>query len=117
MSEYPEHDKLRAIRDKSQAIGEFLDWLEEGGLDHSPLAKRDNPILVQQSVGCVELAFRCECLDGSRSSVLDPLMIPKTRLLAAFFEIDERALEAEKRAMIDKIRKAACAPKIRGEAR
>jgi hypothetical protein len=25
---YPEHEKLKAIKDKSQAIGEFIDWLE-----------------------------------------------------------------------------------------
>jgi hypothetical protein len=35
MSDYPEHDKLRAIHEQSQAIGEFLDWLrspvDEGG--------------------------------------------------------------------------------------
>lgn len=28
-SAYPEHDKLRKISDRSQACGEFLDWLEE----------------------------------------------------------------------------------------
>lgn len=38
MNGYPEHEKLRAISDKSQAIGEFLEWLETGGLD-SPKAQ------------------------------------------------------------------------------
>lgn len=31
-SEYPEHEKLQAVVDRSQAIGEFLDWLPEAGL-------------------------------------------------------------------------------------
>lgn len=26
--DYPEHDKLSAIKDKSQSIGEFLEWLD-----------------------------------------------------------------------------------------
>lgn len=25
---YPEHEKMKAIKDKSQAIGEFLEWLD-----------------------------------------------------------------------------------------
>lgn len=29
MSDYPEHDKLRAVVVESQAIGEFIDWLED----------------------------------------------------------------------------------------
>lgn len=28
---YPEHQKLRAIADRSQAIGEFLDWMGHQG--------------------------------------------------------------------------------------
>ena len=27
MSDHPEHDKLTLVRDKSQTIGEFLEWL------------------------------------------------------------------------------------------
>lgn len=27
MSEYPEHDRLRAVHGESQAQGEFLEWL------------------------------------------------------------------------------------------
>lgn len=29
MKDYPEHDKLIKIADKSQAIGEFMSWLED----------------------------------------------------------------------------------------
>jgi len=32
MSDYPEHDKMSAIVDQSQAIGEFLDWLATRGI-------------------------------------------------------------------------------------
>ena len=32
MDTYPEHEKLSKIKDQSQTIGEFLDWLDTEGL-------------------------------------------------------------------------------------
>jgi len=32
MTEYPEHDKVQKIKDQSQAIGDFLEWLGGQGL-------------------------------------------------------------------------------------
>ncbi|HEY2086620.1 MAG TPA: hypothetical protein VGH54_11435 [Mycobacterium sp.] len=32
MSEYPEHDKLSAVASQTQAIGEFVEWLEDQGV-------------------------------------------------------------------------------------
>lgn len=32
MSDFPEHDKLHAVADETQAIGEFLDWLANQGV-------------------------------------------------------------------------------------
>jgi hypothetical protein len=31
-SAYPEHEKLRAVADQTQAIGEFTEWLESKGI-------------------------------------------------------------------------------------
>jgi len=74
VSEYPEHDKLHAVVDKSQAIGEFLEWASE------------------------RHGFRLCYLEGNRYwSVGTPVQ----RLLAEFFEIDENKLEEEKRAMLE----------------
>lgn len=28
MNKYPEHEKLRAVSDKSHTIGQFIEWLE-----------------------------------------------------------------------------------------
>ncbi len=41
MSDYPEHDKLKAVVVESQAIGEFIDWLEDvKGIEiHAPITK------------------------------------------------------------------------------
>lgn len=33
MSNYPEHDKMNAVKAESQAIGEFLSWLGQNRLD------------------------------------------------------------------------------------
>lgn len=85
-AEYPEHEKLRAVKDRSQTIGEFLEeWCA---------ARR--------------MAL-CELVDvGSGGEpVLEYVPVYNTtRLLAEFFEIDLDRIEAEKRTMLDLLRKA-----------
>lgn len=82
MSEYPEHDKLQAISDKSQTIGEFLDWVR----------------------------FEKDFILADRSVEDDDMLWPAsyniTELLAEFFDINLDKIEAEKRAMLDHIRSA-----------
>ena len=75
---YPEHDKLRAVKDRSQACGEFLEFLGEKGL-----------ILAEYPE------------DGER---LVPAQYRAPALLAEFFDIDEDKLEEEKRKMLDTLR-------------
>ncbi len=75
MSDYPEHDKLRHVKDESQAIGEFLDF---GGY------------------------VLGEYIDGR----LQPVHGSISRILAEYFEIDEKKIEQEKRQMLDKLRRA-----------
>jgi hypothetical protein len=77
---YPEHEKLQKVQAKSQAIGEFLDNL--------PLD--------------LQLAVWVEGEDGE--DVLMGAGIPVTKVLAAYFGVDEAKLEAEKRAMLADIR-------------
>lgn len=99
MSDYPQHDKLRAIRNESQAIGDFLSWLENGNLDD-----KDN------TYGSVELAYREKIYNDEagpcpeRSEYLTPLQMRKKTLLAKYFGIDLDKLEDEKLAMIDLLR-------------
>lgn len=82
MSEYPEHEKLMAVNDQSQAIGEFLDF----GLS---------------SMGIVlaEVSYEYH----------EPRLMATSRsietILAEYFEIDRDALEREKRAILNEIRK------------
>ena len=83
--DYPEHDKLQVVKDRSQAIGAFLDWLtgEKGytlaiwGEDNEYKEERLFP----------------------RSPVTNDL-------LAEYFDIDQDLLEAEKQHMLDALREA-----------
>lgn len=76
--EYPEHDKLQLIADKSQAIGEFLEWLQE-----------EKQLVICQSA----------------DEHYYPHFVRKEELLADFFEIDLKKLDDEKRAMLKEYRK------------
>lgn len=83
MSDYPEHKKLTAVHERSQAIGEFLDW-------------------------CVsEKGYQLAEWDDSREidHRMMPIIVPVEKLLAEFFGIDLQKLEAEKRAMLEEMRR------------
>lgn len=96
---YPEHEKLKMCRDRSQTVGEFLQWLESGGLDEAKGLR----------LGGIELAYHEEYwdrqagIDGDhvRSNHLTPLNWSLWNLLAAYFEIDNDKIEDEKRAMLE----------------
>lgn len=75
----PEHDKLAKIQDKSQVIGEFIEWLGE---------KWD--IYLGHDVGGVDDLIRA----------YEPLQT----YLADFFEIDQQKLAEEKDGMLSEIR-------------
>jgi hypothetical protein len=75
---YPQHDKLRAVKRESQAIGEFLDWLQN--------TRKPS---VQLAVNAKDVTLASE-------------LWPKIEdLLAEYFGIDRAALELEKLAMIE----------------
>lgn len=79
MSNYPEHDKLSAVKDQTQAIGEFVDWLHDE--KEIVLARLDD----------------CGRAYGA-GSLLD--------LLAEWAGIDLDKIEAEKREMLETLRAA-----------
>lgn len=83
-SRYPEHDKLKAIQEESQTIGEFLDTCgyqlceyHQGYLEDDDGASRFMPV---------------------RGTVQD--------ILAHYFCIDQNKIDAEKRQMLDEMRTA-----------
>ena len=75
---YPEHEKLAKIKDQSQAIGEFLEWLNFE--KKMWLGEYDRDTLI-------------------------PARYDTVRLLAEFFDINQKLLEEEKREMLEELRK------------
>ena len=94
--EYPEHQKLKAVKSRSQAIGEFLDWLSNE--KDTVMASRH-----EHSEGCLDEDGRIRCGCG-RGDYL-PTRATIQSLLAEFFEIDEEKLETEKLAMLATLRR------------
>lgn len=80
MSEYPEHDKLKAVMEQSQAIGEFIE--------------NNGKYVLAESVA----------VEGYSHLQLIPVHRPINDILAEYFDIDLSALESEKRAMLEKLR-------------
>jgi hypothetical protein len=76
---YPEHERLKAIKDKSQAIGEFLEWLDS----HPSITLCD--------------------IDSNHDYF--PTHVTNNTLLAEYFGIDLAKLENEKQLMLDEFRK------------
>lgn len=78
-SKYPEHDKLKAISDDSQTIGEFLD-----NCGYTLCEFRESPTL-------------------SDYSEFVPLRKSIQDVLAEYFGIDLNLIEKEKRAMLEEL--------------
>lgn len=82
-SEYPEHEKLRAIQEQSQTIGHFLEWL---AVEKDVMLCKADPEYT-----------------GDRSPFW-PIRKSREKLLADYFGIDLKKIEQEKQAMLDKLR-------------
>lgn len=76
MPKTPECDKMKAVKPKSQAIGEFLEWLAD------------------------EKGYAiCENTRGAREDWV-PIRFNIEEILAEFFEIDLEKVEKERRAIL-----------------
>jgi len=93
MATYPEYEKLKAISDKSQAIGDFLEWTR-GTLCEVHHHSKD----------CRGRGRVPEC--GLSEGEFTPIRRSIIDQLAEHFEIDQQRLEDEKRAMLDELRSA-----------
>ena len=77
---YPEHDKLKALAGLNEVVGSFLEWLDAHGL------------------------IICERTNYQVNDLYMPTRKSFEALIAEFFEIDMKALEAEKREMLAQLR-------------
>lgn len=91
--QFPEHEKMHAVKSRSQSIGEFLEWLrsEKGYVICERLRTSDGDE---------------EEEDDDADYELVPANLGITKLLAEFFKIDLEKIEAEKRQMLDQLRAA-----------
>lgn len=87
----PECEKMRAVKDKGQAIGEFLEWLQGKGVHLATHHEHDDSCLTKEGVRV------CGICEGA----LVPWSYSTERLLAEFFNINLDEVEAEKRALLD----------------
>ncbi len=85
MSDYPEHEKLKALDGKNNVVEQFLEWLSE-----------------QQLILC----HWHETGDDENPSPpgYHPAGLRMQQLIAQHFGIDEQALERERRAVLRKMR-------------
>jgi hypothetical protein len=90
-SKYPEHDKLQAVKVKSQACGEFIEWLQHK--KKIELASRHS-----HTDSCEDAEGESRC--GLEQDQLIEHYGRMEELLAEFFGIDRKKLELEKRAML-----------------
>lgn len=124
-TKYPECEKLHAVHETSNAIGDFLEWL---GAQDIFLAERQLRVVCEwtsfQTVGgqfryrCDEGRIinymgedsgECENCDGEGSvEAEDPSLVLRMEriedMLARYFEIDMAKVDRERRAMLEEIR-------------
>lgn len=100
MSEYPEHDKLHAIHERSQAIGEFLEWLNSEGVFLCREHEHTSDCYAEGDDIWDDIWITCDYRSGEMVS--DCVSIEKR--LAAYFDIDLKKIAEEKDQMLDAIR-------------
>ncbi len=107
MTVYPEHAKLQAIQEQSQAIGYFIDGGARQGLVLAEWERDfDSDHLSKNEVDfddCTDWPGRCETPEHF-PLVLVPHRKSIEAILAVYFEIDLERLEQEKRQMLDEHR-------------
>lgn len=81
----PELDKMLAVKEKSHAIGEFLDWLDESSL-----------VVCEYGV--------CDCDECGNE--LYPARTSTEQLLADYFGIDLNKCEQERQQILKDIRES-----------
>lgn len=118
MSEYPEHDKLRALKDTKEAVTDFLEHLESKGRVICTYVSEETCNYADEWGECEggtlypfdanEEARDCRWCRGEGVAKVAPHYSPTHEsiptMLADFLKIDQNKLEEEKRAMLKLLR-------------
>ncbi len=83
--EYPEHEKLTVIKEKSQLLGEFLEWARSSNYEFC------NRVVIDKGSAWEKVEYQ-------------PNRAPIEKILADFYEIDLTKLEFEKQQMLATIK-------------
>jgi hypothetical protein len=117
-SQYPEHDKLEAIKTESQAIGNFIEWLRYTkkiqfakyvDTEHEIPVKPTKPVFPvngdRVAMVLYDTPTPTPAPEVYTTTEFTPQFFNISDILAEYFDIDLKKLEAEKLAMIEEIRK------------
>lgn len=106
---YPECNKMLAVKERSQVIGEFLEWLQSGEADSTAFKRRVFLATHGLETTYWDQLAQEECdLPEDEWEVGDelcPFQYTTEELLAKFFGIDLAKAEKEKQAMLEEQRR------------
>jgi len=102
----PECDKMLAVKDDSQKIGEFLDWLQEKGYRICVWQEgiTDATRIASAFAIASGKADPHPDIDGEPERGFVPINPDIEKLLAEYFNIDLGKVEQEKRAILENLR-------------
>lgn len=91
---FPQHEKLHAVKEKSQACGEFLEWLRHEKNFSICVRHEHLPACCgkERFLGC-----------GFAKDQMEPVLVNTERLLSEFFKINLDRLHKEKDRMVKEI--------------
>lgn len=105
--EYPEHDKLAAVSDESNTIGQFLEGMQEKGITLAHYPKRcksfdkyDSTCSFLGEEISLDICENCDEFRKSGETILTELRGSINDILADYFSIDQKKLEQEKKEML-----------------
>ncbi len=103
----PELEKMKVVRERSQEIGDFLEWCRGRGAVLAVQHKHDagcGEIVKDKDpfVNVINVLVGRDC--GLKNDEYAPLTYNIEKLLAEYFQIDLERAESEKRALLDYIR-------------
>ncbi len=104
-TDYPECKKMKKVREKSQVIGDFLQWLQEGEVEQNLPLKRS----IFLAAYCVKSedhrGRKLEEEDWELGEDIVPYSYNAERLLAEFFDIDLAKVEKERQEILEDVQK------------
>ena len=107
ISDCPEHDKMHLVKEKSQVIGEFLEWLESKKKFSLCLSGEYLNKLLWDRVENENEDFDDDDYKEGRFNehYYYPSSFNVEKLLAEFFDIDLDTIEKEKQKILKNLRK------------